>query len=126
MTKETIRRMETTDPMSNAGTESTRGPQIVNQSTDRTMKYYSVAEIELRGLRNSSTFMTVCFSIATSAVGLGIDSYKEYHLTGNEGALPWAIALVIIAVPFLAFGIYSAKHRRGIEGDIRSGSSGKE
>lgn len=112
--------------MSNGTNESTRGPQIFNQSTDRVMKYYSVSQSELKELIRNSTNMAVSFSICTSVIWFGVDSFREYQLTGNAGALTWVFACVFIAVPFLIAGIRSTIHRIDIERDIRRGSPEKE
>ena len=96
------------------------GPQVFNESADRTMKYYMVAEIELKGLTRADTITTIGFSTGTSAAWFAIDSLREYQ-ANVPSALPWGLAAGVMALVFLALGIVGLIHRRGIMQEIRQG-----
>ena len=95
------------------------GHKFITKSADRTVRYYSVSDHELKGYRHSSNFMTFSFSIVASVVWFAIDSYREFQLTDNQQALTWVIACAVIGVPFLVAGILSALRRFDIERDIK-------
>jgi len=102
-----------------------RGPQIINQSADRTMKCYLITEVELRALTRNDTRTAFCFSVAAAAITLGVDALRSAN-TGTPASLPWAIASGVVAAPFLVFGIVGLFDRQGILKELRkSGQDGK-
>lgn len=100
----------------------TRGPQVYNESADRTMKYYMVAEIELRGLTRSGVLTTLGFSVAGAAITMGIDALRDYN-AGSVSAMAWVVAAGIVALPFLILGAVGLVQRHSIMTEIRQGRS---
>jgi hypothetical protein len=107
------------DPIGTPGA-GTRGPQVYNETADRTMKYFSVAEIELKSITQSSTLTTVGLSVTTWALGFAIESYRDYK-SGNVEAWPWVLAAFFVAVPFLIIGIVGIVQGNNIMRDIKQG-----
>ena len=105
-------------------TTNFRGPRVVNEYADRSVKNHLITEIELKGLGRTTTFMTLAFSVAAWAIGFGLDSVREYQLAGEEErsvALNWILVNAVIAVPFLIAGIVNLYHRYTIVRDVRKG-----
>ena len=101
--------------------KATRAPQVFNQTADRTMTYYSVADIELKTLNRSGTLETVGFTVATTAVAIGVDAFRTYQ-AGDKGALGWILGSAFVAVCFFILAGIGVKHQRGIIKDIKQGS----
>ena len=107
--------------MANGTNESHRGPQIINETADRTMIYYLVSRVELKSLRLYSLHMTASFSILGGALGFGLESYREYDISGNSDALPWVFACVLVGIVGLVFAALSTYNWFNVQRDIESG-----
>ena len=87
--------------------------------TERTVRCYAVSEDELDSLSHSSTNVAIAFSIAGGALGYGLGWFIEW-VNKVEGSLFFMIACLVVAIPFVAFGVRGLRRRNSVAARIKS------